>query len=281
MKLRPVLFSLLLLALLPNVYAQAVFDDTLESITGTISDVTDELLPGLTNIRLGVGPAMSPNYEGDNDYDISIAPLLSFNYRDLIFVNNNQIRVNILGSETLIESENFKAGPSLGIDFGRDEDNSVDLSGLGNVSTSVELGGFVSYQQGPTRARIRVRQDVANGHNGLEIIGDFRILFYKTERTTIITTIKGTWVNETYMDSFFGITPFQSTQSGLTAFDSGSGFKDVGVNITSSYLFNDKWSFITNVGYKQLLGDAKDSPLVQQRGDKDQFVGAAFAVYTW
>ncbi|NNE37090.1 MAG: MipA/OmpV family protein, partial [Gammaproteobacteria bacterium] len=225
--------------------------------------------------------AISPEYEGDNDYDISIAPLVSFHYRDLIFVDNNHIRVNILGSDTLIESENFKAGPSLSIDFGRNESNSVDLTGLGDVGTSVELGGFVSYQQGPTRARIRVRQDVASGHNGMEIIGDFRILFYNSEKTTIVTTIKGTWVNETYMDSFFGVTPFQSTQSALPAFDSGSGFKDLGANITMSYLFNDKWSFAGNVGYKQLLGDAKNSPLVQLRGSKNQFVGAAFAVYTW
>ena len=35
---------------------------------------------------------------------------------------------------------------------------------------------------------------------------------------------------------------------------------------------NDKWSFVANVGYKQLLGDAKDSPLVRLRGDKDQFI---------
>ncbi len=281
MKLRSILLSLMLGVFFSNLSAQAVFDDTLESVTGTISDITDELLPGITNIRVGVGPALAPKYEGDNDYKISIAPLISFHYRDLIFVDNNHIRVNILGSDSLIKSEKLKAGPSLGVDFGRDEDNSVDLTGLGNVGTSVELGGFVSYQEGPTRARIRVRQDVASGHNGLEIIGDFRILFYKTEKTTIITTIKGTWVNETYMDSFVGIIPFQSTQSGLTAFDSGSGFKDVGVSVTSSYLFNDKWSFVSNIGYKQLLGDAKDSPLVQQRGSKSQFVGAVFAVYTW
>jgi MipA family protein len=281
MKLKVIILCLLTGTLLPTAQAQIIFEDTLETVTGSISDITDELLPGITNIRVGVGPAVSPEYEGDNDYDIGVAPLISFRYRDLVLVDNNQIRVNILGSDTLIESEKFKAGPSLRIDFGRKESNSIDLTGLGDVGTSVLLGGFVSYQEGPTRARIRVRQDVASGHNGLEIIGDFRILFYKSEKTAIITTIKGTWVNETYMDTLFGVTPFQSTQTGLTAFDSGSGFKDISVNFTTSYLFNDKWSFVANVGYKQLLGDAKDSPLVRLRGDKDQFIGAAFAVYTW
>jgi outer membrane protein len=33
------------------------------------------------------------------------------------------------------------------------------------------------------------------------------------------------------------------------------------------------------VGYKRLVGDAEDSPVVDDEGDANQFVAGAFAIY--
>ena len=127
----------------------------LTNVTDTISDLTDIMLPGVTNIRIGLGPVVTPAYEGSNDYKVRAAPLISLRYSDIVQVDNNNIRVNVLGSDSFFQSDDFKAGPLVRLDFGRDESDSIDLTGLGNVGTSVELGLFASYTVGPTRLRLR------------------------------------------------------------------------------------------------------------------------------
>ncbi|MEQ9444186.1 MAG: MipA/OmpV family protein, partial [Rhodospirillaceae bacterium] len=136
------------------------FDSLLSNVTETVSDITDVVLPGVTNLRVGLGPVITPAYEGSDDYKVKAAPLISLRYRDLIQVDNNNIRVNVFGRDSIFQSNTFKAGPLLKLDFGRDETDSPDLAGLGDVGTSIELGVFASYTVGPTRARIRVQHDV-------------------------------------------------------------------------------------------------------------------------
>ena len=143
MNLRCTLAALVLGMSVSQAQAQ-IFDDMLTTVSDSISDITDAVLPGVTNIRVGLGPSIGPEYEGSDDYNVGIKPLISFNYRDLIQVDNNNLRVNILGSDSLFPSKNFKAGPLLKIDFGRNENDSPDLTGLGDVDTSIELGIFAS-----------------------------------------------------------------------------------------------------------------------------------------
>lgn len=256
-------------------------DGLLDSVTDTIGDVTDVVLPGVTNIRVGLGPVVAPAYEGSDDYKIKAAPLISFRYRDLVRVDNNRIRVNVFGSESLFGSSNFNAGPLLRIDSGRDESDSPDLAGLGDVGISVELGLFASYTAGPVRTRLRLRHDVIGGHSGMEIIGDLGVAIYRSDRLTVSGTLSSTWSDGSYMDSFFSVNAAQALASGLPAFAATSGVKDVSLAFASNYRVSDQWALVGNVGYSKLLGDAKTSPIVAIQGSSSQFVGGLFAVYSF
>jgi outer membrane scaffolding protein for murein synthesis (MipA/OmpV family) len=55
----------------------------------------------------------------------------------------------------------------------------------------------------------------------------------------------------------------------------------VGVELTSNYIFASQWALVSNVGYKRLMGDAKNSPLVRQRGSANQMAFQAFVVYSF
>ena len=46
---------------LTQAQAQTI-DGLLSNVTDTISDVTDVVLPGVTNIRIGLGPVLTPAY---------------------------------------------------------------------------------------------------------------------------------------------------------------------------------------------------------------------------
>jgi outer membrane protein len=256
-------------------------DGLLTNVTDTMSDVTDVLLPGVTNIRIGLGPVISPAYQGSDDYKVRAAPVISFRYRDLVQVDNNRVRVNVFGRDSIFQSENFKAGPLLRLDFGRDETDSPDLAGLCNVGTSLELGLFASYTAGPARARVRFRQDVLSGHKGMTVIGDLSVAIYRDDKLTITSTGQMTWANNKYMDSYFTVNAAQALASGLAAFDAGSGLKDIGISLGANYFISDQWSLLGSAGYEKILSDAKDSPIVSVQGSSNQFTAGVFAIYTF
>jgi MipA family protein len=80
-------------------------------------------------------------------------------------------------------------------------------------------------------------------------------------------------MSDTYAGSFFGVTPAASAASGLAAFDTGSGLKDVGLTLIGNYEVTETWSVTGIAGYTRLLGDAAASPIVSERGSPNQLFG--------
>ena len=261
-------------------------NDFATGMTDTLQAAIDLLPQDITNIRLGLGPSMTPHYEGDDKYKFSVIPAISLRYQNLVEVNNNEVRV--IAFNRLFNSDagndvtgNLRIGPTVSVDFGRDEEDSPDLTGLGDVGTSLELGAFVSYTQGPMRLRARARHDITSGHGGGTVRLDAAYTVFQTAPVALGVNVTSTWATGKYMRSYFGVTPAQSAASGLPVFDANSGFKDVGVELTSNYIFASQWALVSNVGYKRLMGDAKNSPLVRQRGSANQMAFQAFVVYSF
>lgn len=262
--------------------AQAqIATDILDEVSDSVGGITDVLFPGVTNIRLGAGPAVSPDYEGSDDYRIKALPLLSFRYRDLIEVDNNHLRVNFFGFNPTVHEKHFQAGPLLNINFGRDENNNPALAGLGNIGTSLELGVFGSYSLGPTRTRIRYLHGVTGGHSGTKVIGDVRVVLLKTDKAAVSASINTTWADNSYMSEYFSINPAQALASGMPRFNAGAGLKDTGIGITGNYELSRRWAILVHADYKRLLGDAADSPIVSLRGSPDQAAAGVFLIFSF
>jgi outer membrane protein len=272
--------SIILVLCIAPLQAQ-ILSDLGISDTDTVIDVTEEVLPGVTNLRLGLGPVTGTDYEGDDSYDIDPAPMISFHYRDLLQINNNNIRINLFGKDGLFDSTVFRAGPLLKLDTGRDETGSPDLTGLGDVGTSIELGVFASYTYKQTRARFRIQHDVISGHRGLKLVGDIRYVTVSSNDLIITSTASIEWANNDFMHSYFSITPEQSIASGLPEYNAGSGIKNIGLSLGANYTLSRHWAVVANLGYKRLIGDVARSPLVRMRGSVNQFSSGMFAVYVF
>ena len=276
------LFFCIVLLCLSVTSAQAqILDETLNTVTETLTYITDEVLVGITNLRIGAGPVLKPDYTGSNEYKISLFPLLSFRYRDILQFDNNRLRVNIFGSESIIPTENFTAGPSFSVDFGRNENANPALEGLGNIGTSGELGIFASYKFGPTRLRLRMRRNITDSNSGMRIAGDFRVVVYNKGKTTMVGAISSSWGDSDHMEKFYGITPEQSLRSGLPVFQPSSGILDARIQFGINQQISSKWAAIIYTNYTRLFGDAADSPIVEQSGSSNQFIGGVFAVYSF
>jgi len=260
----------------------SIFDTFNNGLEDFSSQVLDMVPPGVYGIRLGLGPAMDPKFRGDSAYYVHLAPLISFRYKDLLAVDNNQIRINFLGTwGKVVGNSHWSAGPSLHIDPGRDDSDSPKLRGLNNVGTSFEVGAYVAYRTGPVRIRAQLRKDIIDGHDG--VIGDIDVnsRLFATDRWTVSGSAQITWTNGTYVNAFYGVTPAQSVVSGLPAFQGHAGLHDISANMVATYEISPHWSALGNLGVSRLLGSSANNPLVSLRGSPNQVSLAAFAIYSF
>lgn len=246
-------------------------DDNLDEID-LWADISEEIheAPGYEDpedserkwaLGIGVAGGYAPDYEGSDDYEFGLGPNITASWNSIFYKGKS------LGAN-LIKGKNFKAGPILSWTSGRDEDDNSKLDGLGDVDSSIEAGGFLSYRMKPMRFRLEVRQDINSGHEGalVELSGGTTLPF---DKALVFVSLGTTWASDDYMESFFGIDPGQSAASGLKEYSADAGIKDVNIGLTAGYSITSRWRVGGKLEYKRLVGDTADSPIVD---DEDQFL---------
>ena len=242
------------------------------------------------SVTVGAGSLYSPTYEGDDDYSLSILPNVQLKYGDRFFASVQEgVGYN------LANRENLQAGPIARVRFSRDEDGDQtfavsggrtnDLRGLGDVDTSIELGGFAEYKIADFIVGAEVRQAVS-GHEGLVADLDARWGGVFTAFGPPVIWSAGPrarFTDDQYTSTYFGVTPAQAIASGLPEYRAGGGLYSYGVGGTAILPLSKDgaWSAVFLASYDKLSGDVADAPLVQQRGDDAQATFGAFVSYTF
>ncbi|MGE0665861.1 MAG: MipA/OmpV family protein [Sphingomonadales bacterium] len=242
--------------------------DLLEDVGDFWTEVSDDF-----RFKAGVGTSIAPRYEGSDDYKVRVLPKFSLRYKNVVALNNTRLRV------FAVHNEKFVTGVQARYRFGRDEDASTDLAGLGNLSDSFELGGFVEWRPGWAIIGLEVAQDVAGGHNGMLAAVYAGSQLPLGSGFYLQGGVQATWASGNYMHRNYGVTAAQSAASGLPEFDAGSGIKDVAGRIGVRFTGWKHWDFSTYVAYARLMSDAAHNPLVQQRGSANQFMWAISGQY--
>lgn len=224
------------------------------------------------DIRLGAGASYQPDYEGSDDYEVAPIPLLMVNYRDLVFFRGMTLGANAFTLQGPREGDKLQLGPLLRYQKGRDQDDNDALRGLGDIDAGAELGAFITYRTGPWSTGLTIFRDVSDAYDGgmtAKVTGGYMHQFSPKLRAR--SELFATWADDNYTETFFGITALQAQRSGLRQYKAEGGVKDVGLSLDLDYSFTEHWGITGRLGYKRLLGDAADSPLVEDKGSADQF----------
>ncbi len=81
-----------------------------------------------------------------------------------------------------------------------------------------------------------------------------------------------TFADDNYMQTYFGITSTQSTQSGIAVFNAEGGLKDLALKSILSRKIDRHWSLKGVAGYKVLVSDVDRSPLAENLGSEHQLI---------
>jgi outer membrane scaffolding protein for murein synthesis (MipA/OmpV family) len=171
------------------------------------------------------------------------------------------------------------AGAQLAYEAGRlaSESGFLRDHGLPDVKPGASLGLHLEWdlKLGPTLLTLlaRGRQHL---DSDLGARADLRasVGIYGDERILAAVFVQGTWANEKSAQSFYGVTPQQSTT--LPAFDAGSGALSSAAGLLWSVNLSREWLLVGSAEVRHLEGDAERSPLAERGTNYTASVGLSY-----
>ena len=240
-----------------------------EPVTAPSSDWT---------VTLGAEGRVMPRYEGaDNSM---LRPIPIFRIRRAGTPDRFRSPRDGAGI-ALFDSGALKAGPAVKFRYARKESDDNDLRGLGDIDWTFEAGAFAEFWPADwLRTRVEVRKGFG-GHRGVVADLSSDLVVPVAPKLTLSGGPRMTFASAAATDPYFSITAAQSAASGLAVYDAGGGMRSYGVGAQARYAWSPRWGTHFFVEYERLTGDAADSPLVTQRGSRDQIQVGIGATYSF
>lgn len=246
------------------VFITAVFMFCGEEATAELPQEHDQRSGQATewSVRIGTLGIYTPAYEGSDAFELRGFPLVDISYRDIFFVNAHRgVGCFVWNRDTL------RLGLSVGYAFGRDEDDSDDLKGLGDIDDGVTANVLFAWTVGDAALDVRYEAQITGHDTGFQVHLGLGYAFHVAEKTILRPLLKTAFANADYMEEYFGVSPTQSLRSGVPAYEAGPGFKSFGLHIMVIHRLDQHWGIQAGAGYDRLIGEAADSPVVK---DEDQ-----------
>jgi outer membrane scaffolding protein for murein synthesis (MipA/OmpV family) len=245
-------------------------------------------------VTLGVGAAVTPDYEGSDDYRIVPAAAVRGQVSGISFsTRGTYLYVDVIPKSG--GKLDFDAGPIAGLRLGTRrhiKDDVVEL--LPRRKRAFEVGGFagISLHQltnpyDTLALRLDVTHDIGSAHKST-IFSPNVEFSTPLSRTTYASLSAGMeFVGNKFADYYYSISPADRLATGnqLPVFDADGGMKNwkVGLLLNQSVSGDLLHGFsVFGLGqYSRLVGDFRRSPIVAQRGSPNQWLGALGVAYTW
>lgn len=252
------------------------FADTENNIYTSLQTFGDLLLPKVSQITIGGGPAYSPDYFGSDDYKLK--PRLAFYVRvdEYFTFGSDGLAFNILGTR------NLQLGPIINITGDRKEATNVALAGLGEIEGSINAGIFGKViLSDRISIRARIFDDIVGGNNGAIADLNLHAIIHDKNDFSVAMGVKASWTEARRAAVFFGVTQEQSASSGLPVYIPGSSVSDVQGDIGARWEFKENWAINGYARYTRILGRNANSPLVKTFGSPDQLTVGTYLTYTF
>lgn len=226
------------------------------------------------DVTLGLGPAVAPDYQGSEDYELVPAWQLVVN--DLYHPATNVTVIGPRLRSNLVPHPQLQAGIAGSFIGERDDVDDGRVDALRSTDAALMLGFIVGWDFIPQpavglTAGLEATYDVANS-NGALVSPHIRYAnVLPGSPWAVGAEVFTTWASDDFMSEQFGISNVDAARSGLPQFGADEGFKDAGLRVGANYRFTDHWSTSLLGLYTRLLGDAADSPIVDDRGNENQF----------
>jgi outer membrane protein len=245
-------------------------------------------------LTIGAGGAYVPGYEGSDSYVVT--PVVGLQGR----LGGFTISPRPAGAAVDLINEpsdakiSFSLGPVTRVRFDRTKQiRDPAVSALGVLKTAIEVGanagvsiGRITNPYDSLSFGADVRWDVNGAHKGMVIQPTITYLTPLSTSFAVVLNITAEHVDDKYAQYYYGVTPGGSAASGLPVYSAHAGWKNAGASLVTFYdldgnLANGGFALVGGLSYSRMLGDIAKSPIVAQRGSRNQFMLGAGVAYTF
>ena len=246
---------------------------------------------------IGLGAGLVPSYAGSDDYIAFPLPLIVGRVGGVgIRPNGPGLTFDVLSPKPSFGPRKTRLafGPAFRIRNDRNiqiEDNVVESAGELDVALEVGLNAAVSFPGvfkplDSLTIGAQVRWDVLGAHEGMVIEPQVNYSTPLGKAFVLQVQAQMEFVDDSFADYYFSVTPPQRLASGLPTFVANGGLNRVGTLAILNYdlsgnALDGGWSVYGVGGYSRLLGDAADTPYTSLRGSPNQFITGLGVGYTF
>lgn len=239
------------------------------------------LMPDYLPHFAGLGMGYIPDYMGSDDMVFGVAPVIYLNWGER-YVN---LQANYL-SINLLDDPNWRMGPAGLLRFGRDDVEDPVIRQLPRIHDTLELGAFVTYRFNPSNdvrdiwaVSAQVLHDTLGTHGGYSLSAGVQRWLPVWRVSAVGFSLAATHGSSDYLGTYFSVSPAASRASGLPEYRLGEGMRDIRTSAVFIQPLSPSLFLGIGVLYSRLLGDVAKSPIVSDRGSRDQLIyGMGLAV---
>lgn len=229
-------------------------------------------------VMVGVGPRLAPDYPGASSTSLGGFPVVN------VWRENEPFPVETPDEAKGIKLVGLRKSVAAGIAFAIAPSRSADDAppGFDKIGFGVETGLYV---EGYVTPHLRLRGEARQGigaHKALT--GDLAldlVLRGTNERQLLTIGPRARFASAKYNRRFFGVDAEAAGASGLAAYNPGGGLYAIGAMAGAYQPLGERWGLFGFAGYDRLQGDAARSPLVRERGKRDQFSAGLALTYVF
>lgn len=233
---------------------------------------------------IGFLASYAPEYAGSSRWALGVQPggwvrwgRLSIASRSSFVVRSSE---PLSGSGLRLDlspgGSRFRFGLSLRQDSGRQESDSPDLRGLGDVRRTLRLRAAGSYPLDGWRAGASITADALGRGGGelAELALSRSIPLAPRLGASVSTTVS--YGSARYMQAWYGINEEQAARSGYPVYRPGAGMRDLALALGLRHELEGPWVVFGGASASRLLDKAAASPLTRQRDSWALSAGVAF-----
>jgi len=248
-------------------------------------------LPEVSNL-VGLGIFSVPDYYGSSKNEGVAAPVARYSW-------DGRSYIQLLGTELLANlspDPMFRFGPLIRVRDRRDDDVDDEIvARMRPVASATEMGVFAAYHMPldpaqPERKVVFSGDIVGNTNNVYDgASGNLRVnYFHPFDASMIGRPMMGNigfglfFASESFNNRYLGVTGSDVAlypQLGGREYRASPSVTSIKIPFSVTTSLNKEWLLTVGGRYESLLDDAKDSPVVDNRGDANQWVFGIAAAY--
>lgn len=259
---------------------------------------TNPMPDGSRDMFIGVGAQSVPRYDGSSDNRTLPLPVIQVQWSNGVFVSGTSVGWH------LSQSPAIEFGPMLSLSPRRDQDGvSLGVGSVGEGSgsrmstTSVRPGGIVRGEDAPEEVdtnklrfmnvidrrvtaggfmnfyltpKLRLTNTLAYGsgkeRNGARLHTSLQYMMEDVvPHHNVVLSAGVSVVNRAFNETWFGVTKEEAERANTKGYyRPGAGVQDVRVGVRWNWALSPNWMLTSGATVNRLVGDAKDSPLVER-----------------